>query len=256
MSQNNFVRDVRRDALNMMEEFLDATIEQLLDDGKASGDLLNDYPNGDAYHHETHVDKDYSLSEAAELLDCLSDHEETDSGLWQGLEPREAIACQAAFTYGNAVMDHWQNLIENVNDDEELSLLLEDYGGIEDDVQNELTVLEEEHRHEQAEAKTEWELEQSAFPEEEREDFEGTDFDPPFDESEEVEKRQAEQAALIHTRVKAMILERRVEMIMEESEVGLPHDKRSLMAEPLIMADWLEENGAPTTAVRLRNVCR
>ena len=57
------------------------------------------------------------LQEAAALLDELSKHEETDNGLWEGQEPREAIATQAAFTYGNAVYAEWTDLIKQINDD-------------------------------------------------------------------------------------------------------------------------------------------
>ena len=91
------------DAKDTVEYFADEIVDQLMD-GKASDDLLNDYSRGDEYHHESHVDQAYGLLEAAQLLDELYKHEETDSGLWDGQEPREAIATQAAFTYGNAVL--------------------------------------------------------------------------------------------------------------------------------------------------------
>lgn len=63
---------------------IDTRVEQLVESGEASDDLLNDYPNGDSYHHESHVDRSYSVTEAAEILDAYSDYEETDSGLWEG----------------------------------------------------------------------------------------------------------------------------------------------------------------------------
>lgn len=121
----SYREDAASDAAETVHNFEDEILEQLLDKGEASDDLNNDYPNGDAWHHECHVDKDYSLQEAADLLDDLSEHEETDSGLWEGLEPRRAIAAQAAYTYGNAVYSEWRDLIEKIND--EASDIIEEY---------------------------------------------------------------------------------------------------------------------------------
>jgi hypothetical protein len=115
-----YYQDAENDARDTAENFLDVIIEQLLADGKASNDLNNDYPDGDAWHHEQHVDKSYTLTEAAELLDELSDYEETDWGLWQGQDPREAISTQAAYTYGNAVYSLWHDLIEEINSDDDV----------------------------------------------------------------------------------------------------------------------------------------
>jgi hypothetical protein len=104
------------DARETAREFIDDITQAILDNGKASDDLYNDYSDGDAYHHETHVDKEYDLSEADQLLRELSEWEETDKGLWEGLEPRDAIGAQAAYTYGNCVYSFWRKLIEEIND--------------------------------------------------------------------------------------------------------------------------------------------
>ena len=100
----NYLREAADDAADTVRNFADEILEQLLDDGKASDDLLNDYPDGDAWHHESHVDKWYSMIDAAILIDQLDEFEETDSGLWQGQSFKDAISTCAAFTYGNAVM--------------------------------------------------------------------------------------------------------------------------------------------------------
>ncbi len=105
------------DAKRTVENFTDEIVEMILDDGEASNNLFNDYASGYSYHHENHVDKDYNLSEAAEILDALSQYEETDSGLWESLKPRMAIAAQAAYTYGNAVFYEWKDLIKQINDE-------------------------------------------------------------------------------------------------------------------------------------------
>lgn len=108
--------DAQREAWDTLVEFASEIAEQLGDNGAASNDLFNDYPDGDRYHHETHVDHEYDLSAAAQILDELSDFEETDSGLWEGLEPRRAISAQAAYTYGNAVLSSWYDLVDDLND--------------------------------------------------------------------------------------------------------------------------------------------
>ncbi len=114
---SNYYRDAQDDARETVLEYIDAIVEQLEEKGEASNDLHNDYSGGDAWHHESHVDRWYNLTEAAELLDQLHDYTEEDGGLWQGQEPRAAIGTQAAFTYGNAVYDAWRNLISHINDE-------------------------------------------------------------------------------------------------------------------------------------------
>jgi hypothetical protein len=114
-----YTKEAISDAQDTARNFIEEIAENFRTNDTVSDDLNNDYPNGDSYHHESHIDKDYSLSEAAELLDELSDHEETDKGLWEGCEPRRAIACQAAFTYGNAVYHYWKELIEDINEKRE-----------------------------------------------------------------------------------------------------------------------------------------
>lgn len=116
--------DARRDAADTVLEFADQIAEQLVEKREASDDLLNDYPNGDAYHHESHVDRSYDVLEAATVLDELDEHEEDDSGLWEGLGMKEALSACAAYTYGRAVYHHWTNIIADVNMDEDIDDLL------------------------------------------------------------------------------------------------------------------------------------
>jgi hypothetical protein len=111
----NYSKNAEDDARETVEYFMDEIVEMLVDGGEASDDLSSDY--SDSYHHETHTDRSYSLLEAAQLLDELSNDEETDSGLWEGQEPREAVITQAAYTYGNAVMSKWNDFIKKINDE-------------------------------------------------------------------------------------------------------------------------------------------
>ena len=88
----NYRAEARDDALNMVGEFEEQIAEMLAEKGEASTDINNDYPNGDSYHHETHVDKYYNLQEAAELLNELDEFEETDSAHAEAqLSPRLAM---------------------------------------------------------------------------------------------------------------------------------------------------------------------
>lgn len=126
--RTNYFTEALSDAWAMAENFEEEMIEQWKRNGEISNDLYNDFEGGDDYHHSTHVDKDYRLKEASDLLDELSEWEEDDTGLWQGLEPRRAIAAQAAYTYGNAVYDLWRrhcvdplnDLLNDIEEDDEI----------------------------------------------------------------------------------------------------------------------------------------
>jgi hypothetical protein len=129
----DYLAECESDAKEMVNHFMEQIVEQLIETGEASSDYNNDYLRGDEYHHESHVDKEYDLTEAAQILDDLSDHEETDSGLWEGLEPRKAISCQAAFTYGNAVSAAWNDLIETINSDDNIEKAVELHNELSED---------------------------------------------------------------------------------------------------------------------------
>ena len=130
--KTNYIQEAQEDALSFIEEFIDEICQRLLDDGEASDDWNNDYSSGDSYFHESFVDRDYSLMEAATLLDQLDQYEETDSGLWEKQTPREALSAQAAYTYGNAVGHYIQQFIAEINERFE-GLGLPDGNDCEDD---------------------------------------------------------------------------------------------------------------------------
>jgi hypothetical protein len=121
----NYLREASDDAGETVRNFTDEILEMLLDKGEASDGLLNDYPNGDAWHHESHVDKWYNLSDAAAVLDQLDEFEETDSGLWEGLGMKEALSACAAYTYGHAVYNEWREKIQQIN--QEASIIIDDF---------------------------------------------------------------------------------------------------------------------------------
>ena len=124
-----YSEDAKSDAISTVQNFMDEIVEKIIGGEEVSDDLNNDYVCGDSYHHESHVDREYDLQEAAELLDELSNHEETDSGLWGGLKPRKAISAQAAYTYGNAVYSEWRDLIKAINEDDAIEAIRDNVAG-------------------------------------------------------------------------------------------------------------------------------
>lgn len=114
------------DAKEFLNEFIDQVIEQLLEDGEVSSDVNNDYDGGDSYFHDSFVgNKSYSLSEAAAVLEEYDDYEETDSGLWEGLAPREAVEAQAVYTYSNAVRGAITEIVDEINSSDEVTKILD-----------------------------------------------------------------------------------------------------------------------------------
>lgn len=100
----------------LSENYFDEIVEQLLNEGEVSDDIYNDYPNGDGLFHEEIIDKEYSPKEAISILEEYDDYEETDSGLWEGVNDwRRILSTIAAFTYGNAVHAELRDLFEEIN---------------------------------------------------------------------------------------------------------------------------------------------
>ncbi len=134
----DYISEADGDAKSICDEYFDQLLEDYINDGECSDDLNNNYGSGDSFFHESFVDKDYDLQESAEILDQLRRYEETDSGLWEGRPPREAIAAQAAYTYGNAVYCLWREIIKEINGDDTLEELREEYEGVEEAMEEEM----------------------------------------------------------------------------------------------------------------------
>jgi hypothetical protein len=110
----DYAKAAEDDAREAVDYFLDDIVKAIIEnEGEVDTDILD---WSASYHHESHIDKPYRLLEAATLLDQLDDFEETDSGLWEGQSPRDAIATQAAFTYGNAVASEFDDLMKAINE--------------------------------------------------------------------------------------------------------------------------------------------
>jgi len=131
----DYRQEAADDAAETVRNFAEEILEQLLDKGEASNDLLNDYPDGDEWHHTNHVDAWYNSHDAAAILTQLEKFEESDRGLWEGLPLKEAFSACAAYTYSNAVMAEWFDLIGQINDEAE---------GIIDEYDSQIADLEAE----------------------------------------------------------------------------------------------------------------
>lgn len=185
---DSYLQQAIEDAKDAALYFQDEIVESYLDGSGNADEDLYDYDNGDSYHHENYVDKSYSLLEAAELLDELSDYEETDEGLWFKQMPREAISTQAAYTYGNAVLALFRDLIERINDDDTLTDFFVDYEQIEDTVQAEWDAAEDK-----------WKAEM------EKTDDDETCFEEPFDVADETGVRKENVLGSIRTLIGEII---------------------------------------------------
>lgn len=109
----------RAECQNCADEFVrhfdEQIIEMLVNDGRASTDLCNDYDDGDAFIHEMYVDNPLDPDEAMEILNRWQEYEETDSGLWAGKEWDQILEIKAAHTWGAAVCAYIQKLIRDIN---------------------------------------------------------------------------------------------------------------------------------------------
>ncbi len=123
----DYLEQAKGDAKETAYYFLDEMVDQYLDKSQVSADLLNGYTGGDSYHHEYHTDQGYSFRDAAELLVQLDEYEETEEGLWQGIGMKQAVCCCAAYTFGNAVLSLFREIVNQINDDSDLDELVAEY---------------------------------------------------------------------------------------------------------------------------------
>lgn len=107
---------VKRDAKDILSDYIDEIAEMLIDDGKASTDLYNDYDGMDSRISES---DDYwrRPDEAIEVIDELSEFEEEDRGLWEGSSDySDILNAIAHYTYTNALYAEIESMIESIND--------------------------------------------------------------------------------------------------------------------------------------------
>lgn len=94
---SNYSEAVREDAQDFLDEYFDGFLSEIKDGVRYASGLIDD----DGKLHE-HLDQSLDLRESVDILEG-SDNVETDSGLWEGLEPMRAIETQAFYTYKSDV---------------------------------------------------------------------------------------------------------------------------------------------------------
>jgi len=119
----NYDSEVHKEAVDFIEEVMDDVIEAL----KNGEDYLLDGDLDDRFF-ECVTDRSYTLSDAAFVIEN-SNNVETDSGLWEGKDPQDAIETQAAFTYSNDVHSEVEEIYEDLK-----STYDDNYGEVYDEL--------------------------------------------------------------------------------------------------------------------------
>lgn len=95
------------DAEDFVNQYFDTFLENIKDMGSQNFDS---YVNDDGKLHET-IDQYLDLEDAVTIIENCSE-EETDSGLWEGLSPKEAIVSMAFWSYKNDMYFRIKELFE------------------------------------------------------------------------------------------------------------------------------------------------
>jgi hypothetical protein len=104
-----YMGEVRKEAVDFIGDCFDDVLSAFENDE----DRLFDESGVDDAFWESVIDRSYSLSDAAFVIEN-SNNVESDSGLWDGKDPAEALETQAAFTYGNDVRNEVEEIYEDL----------------------------------------------------------------------------------------------------------------------------------------------
>jgi hypothetical protein len=91
---------LEEDSKRFFDQYFDDFIDEIKEGNSDFSSFVNDYGK----IHEF-IDQYISLKEAVDIIENC-DEEETDSGLWEGLKPKEAIISMAFWSYKNDV--YWE----------------------------------------------------------------------------------------------------------------------------------------------------
>lgn len=109
---NNYIKDIKEEAIDFLIYNEDMVKDALNDNFDWDRNDINDL---DRYFHEQITDREYHLEEAAFVLKHC-ENKETDSGLWHGLKPEQAIGCQAAYSFSNDVWFECEKLYNELKE--------------------------------------------------------------------------------------------------------------------------------------------
>ena len=146
----NYKEYIENEAKSFVNEYENELLDEVKNGNTDVYEFINDYR---VYEW---IDNDFiyvDLIDSAEILE-QSDNVETDSGLWEGKEPAEAIKTQAFFTYRNDLSSKVMSMFESVLQDkldeleERLEELREELKNEQDEnnleeIDNEINEIEE-----------------------------------------------------------------------------------------------------------------
>lgn len=107
---SDFIKD---DVCSLIVEFFENTDDEILTVEELSEAIENIDDNGSMHEHiESSLTWQQGLIDSGKIINYFSEYEDTDSGLWEGQQPEEAINTKAFFTYKNAVQSEMQDFIK------------------------------------------------------------------------------------------------------------------------------------------------
>lgn len=124
----DYTRDVEKDAVDFLSD-IEADVKKAIIDGEADVSEITCEESGYGeirdFFHESVVDQSYSIEDAAFVI-ANCENEETDTGMWEGLEMHEAMQACAAYSYGNDVWNEVESQYEGLLGEFEPSYLVVD----------------------------------------------------------------------------------------------------------------------------------
>lgn len=111
----NYGKKLDSDTNLFLDEHFDTLLEEIRE-GRATRNAVHSWLDDDGKLHEF-VDQYLDLRDAVEILEQCK-HEETDSGLWEGLSLREAVSAMAFWSYNSDLRYEIEETVKDKLEDE------------------------------------------------------------------------------------------------------------------------------------------
>lgn len=116
MTPEEIKQQVSEAARKAVEHFLDELVEDVVESqGVRTAMSVEVSYWDDQYIYNHFVDRNWTLRDAVDLVEELAFHVETNSDLWDGQDPSEALKIQAAHTFANAAESEFKDKMGDVN---------------------------------------------------------------------------------------------------------------------------------------------
>lgn len=125
--EKNYIEEADGQSMTIILDCADAIAEWIFNnDGSVNTDFIQNEVDGIDEMVNESSDSHYSLLEAAQCIEQLDQYEESDYGLWEGVDSfqRAAEIC-AAFTYRNAVSSFLCENVQNFIDEHDIKEIVE-----------------------------------------------------------------------------------------------------------------------------------